>query len=417
MKIKRLKLKNFAQFTDFECEFDGKITRLVGMNGSGKTTVGLTAIWAGFKGISEKSKGGQLVGERFRFIGSNGTSANIEITLLDEDENSEIKLRRRISKDSNQITFSAPEGYKIDKDWLTNLLHVAFLSARHFTGLSSKAQAIALGIDTSNFDSNLEEMKEDAKFVRREIKAIGDVVEVEEVKRVSFAELLSKLEEMEKFNEEQRTRAVDIGSKKDLILELDDELKDLAVIIEQKKVLYNNAKEAINFLPDPEEIKHTGDLKEKLNNVEVQNKKAHAYQAYLAKREQKDEKEKDLSAAMTEQDKIIDGRLAYIKSFEFGVDGLETTEDGELTLKGKLIKEPYFSRSELEMIVAQLYASKNPDLKVRFIDDFEGLDEENQEKLVKDLLDKGFQIITAEVGKEAKEDNTILLRECQKVEN
>ena len=69
MKIKSLKLTNFAKFTDFEIEFDGNITRLVGLNGDGKTTVGLNAIWAGIKGISLKCKDGQLFGDRFRFIG------------------------------------------------------------------------------------------------------------------------------------------------------------------------------------------------------------------------------------------------------------------------------------------------------------------------------------------------------------
>ena len=47
MKLKSLKLKNFGKFTDFEIEYDDKVTKLIGMNGDGKTTVGLTAIWAG----------------------------------------------------------------------------------------------------------------------------------------------------------------------------------------------------------------------------------------------------------------------------------------------------------------------------------------------------------------------------------
>ena len=87
MKIKKLKLDNFAEFTNFEVEFDGKITNLIGINGSGKTTIGLTAIWACLKGISEKSGKGQLIGERYRFIGSSKDTANIELTLLDEEKN------------------------------------------------------------------------------------------------------------------------------------------------------------------------------------------------------------------------------------------------------------------------------------------------------------------------------------------
>ena len=121
MKIKELKLRNFAKFTDFEIIFDDKITHLVGINGSGKTTVGLTAIWAGLKGISEKSGSGQLVGERFRFIGSKGATADIEIKLIDEDKKGEVIIKNHISKDTNKITFEASEGYVINNEWLNNL--------------------------------------------------------------------------------------------------------------------------------------------------------------------------------------------------------------------------------------------------------------------------------------------------------
>ena len=68
MKIKEIRAKNFAKFTDFELVLNDQVTRLIGINGSGKTTVGLTLLWAGFKGIAEKSSTNQLIGERFRFL-------------------------------------------------------------------------------------------------------------------------------------------------------------------------------------------------------------------------------------------------------------------------------------------------------------------------------------------------------------
>jgi predicted ATP-binding protein involved in virulence len=104
MKIKKLKLKNFAKFTDFEIEFNENITRLVGFNGSGKTTIGLTAIWAGLKGIAEKSKD-SLFGERFRFIGPGKASSDIEIILKDEIKNVEIKVKNHITNQTNCYYF------------------------------------------------------------------------------------------------------------------------------------------------------------------------------------------------------------------------------------------------------------------------------------------------------------------------
>ena len=85
-------------------------------------------------------------------------------------------------------------------------------------------------------------------------------------------------------------------------------------------------------------------------------------------------------------------------------------------LYGKLFKEPYFSKGELELIVAKLHASVNPELKIRFIDDFELLDEGNQKKIVEYLLKENFQIITAEVG-EKKGKDIILLTECSITKN
>ena len=92
-------------------------------------------------------------------------------------------------------------------------------------------------------------------------------------------------------------------------------------------------------------------------------------------------------------------------------------DDGGLLLKGRPIKEPYFSKGELEIIVAKLYASTNPEWRIRFIDEFNVLDESNQTKLIDTLLTDGFQLIIAEVGDKAIGENVLLLRECKIVEN
>ena len=118
-----------------------------------------------------------------------------------------------------------------------------------------------------------------------------------------------------------------------------------------------------------------------------------------------------------DQEKIKESRIEYIKSFDFGYADLTVDNNGMLLLKGRPIKEPYFSKGELELIVARLYVSLDPKLKVRFIDDFELLDEDNQKTLLDSLLEQGFQVITSEVGKTATSKNTILLRECKKVKS
>ena len=53
MKIKSIKLENFAKYSHIEVSFDKNITYLIGNNEAGKTTLGLNAIWFLFQGIWE----------------------------------------------------------------------------------------------------------------------------------------------------------------------------------------------------------------------------------------------------------------------------------------------------------------------------------------------------------------------------
>jgi recombinational DNA repair ATPase RecF len=429
MKLDRMRTRNFGKFTDFECVFDGKVTRLVGLNGSGKTTVGLILIWAGLKGIAEKSRDGQLVGERFRFIGNAGKSADIEITIIDEQNgNAKIKTRNHITKASNDITFEAPSGYKINDDWLKHFLNMSFLSAKHFTSLDGKAQALALGIDTSKFDEQIAETKSRATVLRAEVKAFGELVEVEKVEPVDMARLLAQRDAVLTFNSGQTEKAAAIDKAIEQVKLLEKEkadlikqLNELQELIKQTDTRIAKGKQYIKGLPKAEEFKDTGEIDSQIQNAQETDRQAQVYKTYLKQSEAKAAKQTELDGEIRAQGKISSSRLEYIKNFEFGFQGLSVDEDGKLLLNEKPIKEPYFSRGEIELIVAKLHAAVVKDdkkaFRVRFIDDFEGLDDKNQTKILKVLDDAGFQIITAEVGDEVVKGNTLLLRECKLVKN
>jgi len=409
MKIKSLKLDNFAKFTDFEIVYDGKITNLVGLNGSGKTTIGLTAIWACLKGIAENVTNGQLRGQRYRFIGDAKKTADIELILLDEQQNAEIKIKNNISKDANKITFHSPEGYKIDSDWVNNLLSVAFFSAKNFTQHSSKDQALMLGIDTSDFDKRTKELKEEYTFINRKIKAVGEIIPVARVERISVSELLEEKQKADEFNNIQTEHFNTANRLKDNLKMLEEQKKQ----IEEK--IKENA-ELLNLVPESKSLINTQPIIEKINNAEQINQHAVQYDNYLAKKSEYDTAKKELESNKRNQEEIAQEKLDYIKNFDFGFKELSVNEKGELMLNDRPIKEPYFSKGELEIIVAKLHIKINPGLKVRFIDDFELLDEDNQKRIIKTLLDNDFQIITAQVGDDDKnKENTVLLRECNTV--
>jgi len=404
-------------------QFQDRVTRLVGVNGSGKTTVGLTAIWAGLKGIAERTKEG-VIGERFRFIGNKKASSDIIIHIVDEKQGEEpIIVKNHITKQGNQISFEAPDGYHVDEGWLNNLLNVSFMSASNFCKMSGKEQAIALGIDTSEHDQKLAEKKQEYTLLNRELKSLGTPEEVEKVEPVVLNDLYKKKKEVEDHNRIQEN----IKQKR---VNLEEESSRLAERIAEKQKQIERLKEEIKA--DSEEIennrkwikenkaeewKDASEIDREIENAEETNQKAQAYREYLNHKERIDVKKSELDKNKEEQKEIEAERLEFIKNHNLGFSQLSIDDNGGLLLNGRPIREPYFSQGERELVVAKLAASQNPELKVRFVDDFDLLDEDNQQKILNTLLEEGFQVITGEVGKTSKDDNTILLKECKVVKD
>ena len=439
MKIKKERLRNFCQFSDFEIEFDGEITNLVGINASGKTTVGLTAIWSCLKGISERNTSGQLQGERHRFIGKAGASSDIEITLIDpEKNNAEIVVKNHITANTNQITFTAPEGYVTDPGWLNNLLNISFLSAKNFAALSPKDQALALGIDVSSFDEKIKEKKEDRKLENRYLEPYKDLAEVEKVDKVSLDAMVTRKTTLDerrradnkifdtreyyirlhaKLQKEYLAATADTDGVNEIML--GDGAETILIIPKFHHVLIDTFESLISHLPELDKTL-AADLEaysQDVKNVDETNAKADKYAAYLKDLTAKATIVKAIAKLEKEIGQLVADRLAHIKKINMGFEGLTIDEEGGLVFDDghgpRPIREPYYSKGQMEIIVARLYAATKPTLKVRFIDEFDCLDEINQEKIVKFLIDEGFQVITSSVGTVAKNENTIILRECK----
>jgi hypothetical protein len=148
------------------------------------------------------------------------------------------------------------------------------------------------------------------------------------------------------------------------------------------------------------------------------NKKALLYQQYLQKKEAKEAKEKELQSNKDAQAAKAEARLAYIKAFKFPFSNLTVDDDGQLLMNGRPIKEPHFSTGEMLKIIPILISTANPEMKYVFLQDFNLMDEDKQEDVVKYLTEKGFQLVIEYVGKEKMEDKAcILLKDNVIVEN
>lgn len=452
MKLFGAKFRNFAKFEDFECEFNDQVTRLVGINGSGKSTVGLKGLIACINGIAESGKE-KLMGDRFKFIGKAGKSADIEYEFVDESTSAHFWIKNHVTESANKITFRGDGDAPVNEEWLRGFLNVALMSAKNFCSLSGRDQALALGIDASSFDQELAKHKEEFTGLNRDLKAFGELVEPDKIARVDVAALAKKQAEIKcKLNglyiENRKANAAAKAAhdqalkcaekKQNEWNEKQEELSARIMICNSSLGTLRHAGyqgEEVSFfidslpIPEPEfspeqipelvlieEIPDDSELREVESEILAAsdtNSKAEKYDTYLQRVSARDAKIKEIEANKVKQTECITARNKYISSFEFPFTGLATNENGELLLNERPINDSYYSKGELEIIVAKLHASTNPVFKCRFIDDFDLIDEDNQEKIIKELLEAEFQIITAEVAKSSNKENSIVLRECK----
>lgn len=462
MKVKSIELNNFANYNKVSVSFDDNVTYLIGKNGSGKSTIGITAIWFMFCGIAEKSSGGTtpLIGERFRFIGNNGKTANGEMILHDEKTGNEIKVIRKLTKTGTDLNFEAPDGVELDQAWLNDLFNIFLIAPKKFTELSSKEQAKALGIDTKIFDDEIARLKKHYTEINAVYRSYGELQDVEKVDRVDVAELQKQKDEVrvklndqyvanKKANEETKKKweaACDLADKEASDFNLkQDQLRDkIQIATKSMNALYdlgylgNDIQQWIDTLGMPQEevssesvyppmpaliaeLPDDSELKAidaKIVAAVETNNKALLYVQYLEKKEQKEAKASELQANKDKQATTEADRLDYIKAFKFPFSNLTIGEDGELLLNGKPIKQEYFSTGELLKIIPVLISTTQPELKYVFLQDFNLMDEDKQKEIEEFLTSKGFQLVVEVVGKSKITDkNCILLRDNVVVEN
>lgn len=422
MKIKSMSLTNFIGFSNVTVNFDDNVTYLVGPNGAGKTTLGLNGIWFVMKGIAEKGNN-VLIGERFRFIGDDAASARGIIKLYDE-KIGEIVVKRTLTKAGTKLEFIAPEGYMLDQAWLDELFNLYLIAPMRFAQLSPKEQAIALGIDVSSFDKEMKKLKEEYTSINAVYRALqpGEKPLVDE-------------------------NAVDIES-------LQAEQKSVSIKLNETTLLHNMAKAAIDKI-ELYEIE-IDNLKKKIDYVYKSFENETGYPLSILFIEGLTEDLKRLSqkhsdvttkveASIKSQQNIVllrkwkeetqkksdyeellrinkdlqslaeQHKIDYLRKLKLPFKNLTIDEEGGLLFNNRPIKEPYFSSGELLAIIPRLMASRNPDLKYVYIQQFDLLDQEKQDKLIKDLTEQGFQLVIEKVGRKIERDGNIIILEDMEI--
>jgi DNA repair ATPase RecN len=409
MKIKELTLKNFANFKEVSVSSDDNVTYLIGNNGAGKSSIGLMGIWFIFQGIAEKQSKGKdvIIGERFRFIGDFGKTASGEITLYDEKTQSEIKVIRKLTKDTSFISFIAPEGMELDQKWLDDLFNVFMINPKKFTELSSKEQALALGIDTNKFDSEIKELRGTITQNRTAIKAIDQSIQqIPLVGGDDNVEDPTEVEKLLKDANDKNERAKEVAALHEQYQKRLKELEDEVKVVSDR----------IRTLPPITPLVDTTELTNRWKKSLEQKGNLQSRKTRETLVSQKDKLIEETTAIMEKVEEVKANRADFIQSFKLQDKVLSINEEGELLLRGKPIKEPYFSSGELIKIIPAIFSQMDNELKFIFLQDFSLLDDENRDKIVKFLINKGYQLVIEIVGEEPiKDKNCIILREGQVV--
>jgi len=454
LKIFKIEFANHVVLENMVCQFSDTYTEIIGLNGTGKSSI-IDSVWQAFEGIAEKGPS-SFRGERFRFIRPGAKSAAIKLTLIDAAyDNAEIIVERKFTKSSNaKLSFKAPDGYPISHEWLSELFSVAFFSPSTFTALTAKEQALLLGIDTSEFDEKKKSLKKKYSEINARLKALGKPEEFEKVEKVDVDSLVEKKIEIDNAIKSERQKISDRNEEKRKLYEEQlREAKEIEKLFRDKqdsnRILIADAKDCledlrklgytgeevqawIDSLPKPEK-EYVGkeiqtptyedpepdktaltEIDRQIASASETNVKAAAYERYLEKLEKIESVKKELTENKTLQSELESERTDFLKKSKLPFKGMTIDDNGGLLFgyQGEApreIRPPYFSQGQLMKIVPQLLASRNPEMELVFLDDFDLFDDENQKKIPEMLIKKGFQVIVAKVGRSKPGENIITL--------
>lgn len=423
MIIKQIDLENFVGFKKIKVNLSPSTTYLVGPNGSGKSTIGLNSIWFALQGIAEKktNSANPLIAERWRFIGTIKSKATVKLTLIDTKTNLEYVVERILSKSETKLSIKCSDAnIKPSQDWLNSLFNLFLISPLYFANLSSQEQCSSLGIDVSAFDMKRKQIKSDIYALNLKIANIDSLPVITPVEKPNKDELMKNYTDATDKNNKFEKLSSELDRAKKDIIAVDIKIANLESLVNSYKASKATTLENIKSLTAslssivPVNI---AILKEKIAEADALMQKYYVYENYLKTiaplKELKESKEKlfdDLKAINLSKEE-------YLKSKNFDIEGLTINEEGILVFHNRPIKPQYFSTGELIMLVVLLQSKLNNDLNFVFIQQFNLLDKENQDKIIDFLKLNKYQALIEYVADTGFNEDCIVLKEFNLVEN
>lgn len=438
LKLKSLMLSNFGSFEQISINLNDQVTYLVGGNGTGKSTIGLTGLWFVMQGIASKATSGvktPLIAERFRFIGEHGSNTTGTVVLFDEKTGAEIEITRKMTKSGQALEIKAPPGVTLSQDWLNDIFDPFMIAPAQFYNLSSKEQALALGIDTDEQDKAIAARKQDLSTEVAFEKRINESLNSNTLTfdELGFSEpkdgvqLSLKLSKAQREKDEATMRLAQMKSNNEGIERAGQEMDRLkrefkrAFKAQQESIKILTGRNGELFEKDAElqiMMEQTpGDydvelISKEISEIENHNKKVREVADYKKKLIEQEQQAGKVKQARENVKAAEESRVNYLKeSNKLPFDNMSVNDKGELLLNEKPIRAPYFSTGELLKYVPIILSETRPTpFKYVFLQDFSLMDEDKQGEIIGYLKDKGFQIVVEVVEKNpVARPNSIIL--------
>jgi DNA repair exonuclease SbcCD ATPase subunit len=434
LKLIGLQINGVRKLTAVSMEFNGSgLIPLVGQNCQGKTTVldSLSLLLTGAKSTPKD------------IIQHGKDRAEIIAKIGD------FQIKRVITKKGTRLEVKTSEGVKPKpQEFLDTLRNELTFDPRPFLNKSPENKLRfmmdLLKLDFSVHDSGIAMLEQERLLVGREVKAIGDIPEVEKTDTVDASELNKELDDIEKknktlvdaatiereeeiktvyeFNQEQVLRRNALNAINEAVSKAD---KTVVSIRKKIKDLNDDLKHAqghqlrliddqlSTIIPEPEMeipdtvepvLASTQSLKEQIYNISSINLKAMAYSNYMEKVEAKKAKEDSYKSLSVDIKKEHDLKKKLLAETDMPIEGLEIRDDG-IFYKG--IFSENWSESEGLRISSELCVAMNPKLRAIFIDKGESYDKKSLEALGKWAVENNLQAfitIVDEIPEVLKED-------------
>jgi DNA repair exonuclease SbcCD ATPase subunit len=437
MKLLGLKVQDLRNVAIVDVEFkDKKFVEITGNNGAAKSTL-LDSLWLAIIGGKYFGRGYPA----WRAIQDGKDKAIVKAVIGNDERQISIKrsfVKREIeggeTETGGSLVIEDTAGAKLGQEFLETLFSAITVDPVHFARMAPKDQ-INVVKKLAKIDGKdealrvyVEALKEERKFVNRNIKSLEAVLaenQAEEVEPVEISDLLSKkskilsdknaieqrkaqLEQANTSIAKDKTRLEEsIKADKERLAKLAKEIEDNeSRVREAEKTLLENKDELSKVELESGKIESVEPVDAAIKNAAAINLKADAWKRRkenLAKYEQEKKLQDSLNVKIGAKE---DERRSLFANSSFPFKNISFDDDAGLLIDN--IPFSQHSQGERIKISARIGMELGPELRVICIRDGSELDDKAMEVL-SELADKhGYQVLVERVGEVAGENRIVL---------